>query len=119
MHPLARRVCLPKQLAAPLGLVPGERALVRLSPWRDGELVVTVADKGARTGSRRDPDRPRLVTARSQVSLPSVLLEMVGVTAQNPWVYFAPEDLGLGVRVIPAVRVRAQVSAASPKQVQT
>lgn len=116
---VARRVCVPKALAAPLGLLPGRYASVRLSNRHEGELVVSVADAPVGAWGRQDPKRPRMVTPAAQFSLPSVLLNQVGVTRENPWVYFAPDEDGHAVRVIPAARVDARVSPRSQTQVVT
>ena len=117
--PNERRVCLPKKLAVPLGLLPGEFASVQLSPEHDGELLVSVTDTPTMSFKARDLRRPRRLTALAQLSLPSALLDQVGVTKEEPWVYFAPAEDGRGLRVIPAARVEAHVNPRPQAQVMT
>ena len=114
-----RRVCPPKKLAVPLGLLPGEFAYVRLSPVHDGELLISVCHSPAADFRARDHRRPRQLTASAQISLPSALLDHVGVTKEEPWVYFAATEDGYGLRVIPAVRVEAHLSPRPRAQVVT
>lgn len=117
--PSVRRVCLPKKLAAPLGLVAGEYADVRLAPKHSGELLVTAAGSPSTHQGARDPHRPRRLTALAQLSVPAVLLDAVGVTPEEPWVYFAPTEDGQGLRMIPAVRVDARVRPVVHAEVMT
>lgn len=112
-------MCLPKKLAAPLGLTPGAYAQVSLSPVHDGELVVTAAEAPKRQRRTHDPRRPRRLTALAQLSLPAALLSEVGVTKDEPWVYFAPTDDNRAVRVIPAALVNAQVNSRLATEVMT
>jgi antitoxin component of MazEF toxin-antitoxin module len=117
--PSVRRVCLPKKLAKPLGLTPGEFARVGVSPHHDGELVVSAAPAPEQLRRSRDPHRARRVTALAQLSLPAALLDAVGVTQQDPWVYFAASDDGRALRVIPAARVDMRVTPRPGAQVLT
>ncbi len=117
--PNERRVCLPKKLAAPLGLVPGKFVRVAMSREHDGELFVSVAPAPKRELRTHDPRRPRRLTAPAQLSLPAVLLDQVGVTREEPWVYFAPAEGRRGLRVIPAARVEMQVSPRATAEVMT
>ena len=109
VHLKARRVCLPKPLAERLQLRAGTHARIGLSPWRRGELLVEPAKAHVAGLGRRDPDRPRLITAHCQLSLPAALMLQIGVSRSQPLVYFAAEDRALALRVIPAQNLWLEV----------
>jgi hypothetical protein len=110
VHLKARRVCMPKPLAERLQLCAGTHARIGLSPWRRGELLVEPWQESIADLGRRDPDRPRLITAHGQISLPVSLLAQVGLGGAHHLVYFALEERVAALRVIPVHMARLRLA---------
>ena len=108
----SRRVCLPSRITDHLDWVKGDCVVrVTAASGREGELWIERAPRPRNPRPGRDPARARPLDAQGQVTLPAPLMLRVGLTEQQPWVYFAADTSGAGVRVIPAALVRVGVGA--------
>lgn len=108
----SRRVCLPSRITDQLNWVKGDCVVrVTATPEREGELWIERARRPRKPSPHRDPRRARPLDAQGQVTLPAPLMLQVGLSEQEPWVYFTPDAARGGVRVIPAALVRVGVGA--------
>jgi bifunctional DNA-binding transcriptional regulator/antitoxin component of YhaV-PrlF toxin-antitoxin module len=108
----SRRVCLPSRITDQLTWTKGDCVVrVTAAPGRKGELWIERVPRPRKPSPDRDPGRARPLDAQGQVTLPAPLMLQVGLSEQEPWVYFAADASRVGVRVIPAALVRVGVGA--------